>query len=52
MTTSLLPPSEPATEICTVRPIRPKNEALRTREHLTTAEVEALVEAGTDGAMH
>jgi integrase len=45
MTISLLPPSEPATEICTVRPIRPKNSVLRTREHLTTAEVEALVEA-------
>jgi integrase len=35
----------PTTENRTVTPRRPKNGALRTREHLTTDEVERLIEA-------
>src|SRR5690349_2853241 len=35
----------PATENRTVRPRRPKNGELRTREHLTIDEVERLIEA-------
>jgi integrase len=35
----------PATENRTVSPRRPRNGALRTREHLTTDEVERLIEA-------
>ena len=34
----------PTTENRTVTPRRPKNGALRTREHLTTDEVERLIE--------
>jgi hypothetical protein len=35
----------PHTENRTVTPQRPKNASLRTREHLTTDEVERLIEA-------
>jgi hypothetical protein len=35
----------PTTENRTVSPRRPRNGALRTREHLTTDEVERLIEA-------
>ncbi len=35
----------PATDIRTVGPLRRPNAELRTREHLTTAEVQALMEA-------
>jgi hypothetical protein len=35
----------PATEIRTVIPRRPPNAELRTREHLTSDEVDVLIEA-------
>ncbi len=38
----------PATENRTVTPRRPKNAAVRTREHLTMEEVERLIEAAKD----
>ena len=43
MDNSSLPPTSPTTVNRTVR--RPPNAELRTREHLTTQEVEALIEA-------
>ncbi len=40
-------PVAPTTENRTVLPLRQPNSALRTREHLTTGEVERLIEAAS-----